>query len=409
MHFSIRWLLPNKEISMKYICLMAALLILLIGCAPTAPPSPGESTPPAESTASAVSTDICIPLDLPANFTLITPLGENFYGYLTHTAPGEGLTDEFCLIHRKTGEITPLTYPADLPPWTVGSGTYVILRDQYLYEWLSYTAGTGMHDMKLTRIDGQTGRVEVMDEAVQNNPFIYLCPLGEEEFLAYRICREPGETAEYTTVTTVWHCSASGECTEIIREHYENDVSWADSRGRLLERLTVSDGKILALGRRRIGGEYRFFLYRYTPDGTLTEERPLDGLAEVMGDEQPAVFARVGNCLLIRTYESLALYLCIMEGEAVRLLLADPDGGTLFAYSGTHIFTVGTGETDTLRITDASTGEAREVPLSLPCAEPYLVNMLLTPEGDLLLSCAVGGSYNPQNLAHFLLPREVLG
>lgn len=394
---------------MKYLCLLAVLLAVLSSCAPALPPHAGESTPPIEDAAPPVPTDTCTPLGLPANFNLITLLGEHYYGYLTHAAPGEALTDQFCLIHRRTGEITPLTYPADLPPWTVGSGTYVILDDRYLYEWLSYTFGTGMHDMKLTRIESQTGRVEVMDESVQNNPFIYLCPLGEEEFLAYSICQTPGEAAEYATVTTVWRCSASGERTEIIREHYENDAAWADSRGRLLERLTVSDGDILAVGRRRISGEYRFFLYRYTPDGTLTEERPLDGLAGIIGDEQPAVFARADNCLLIRTYESLAVYLCIMEGESVRLLLADPDGSTLFAYSDIHIYTARTGTADALRITDTSTGESREIPLSLPCADPYLINMAMTPEGDLLLSCSFGGSYDPQKQAHFLLPREMLG
>lgn len=398
---------------MRYLCLLTVLLVVLSGCAPALPPHTGDSTPSAESTNSPAPQDTCVPLDLPANFTLITSLGENFYGYLTHTTPGEGMTDEFCLIHRRTGEITPLTYPSDLPPWTVGSGTYAVLDDRYLYEWLSYTLGTGMHDMKLTRIDGQTGQVEVIDETVQNNPFIYLCSLGEKEFLAYSVCQVPGEAAEYATVTTVWCCSASGKRTEIIREHYENGATWTDSRGRLLERLTVSDGKILAVGRRRIGGEYRFFLYRYSPDGSLTEERPLDGLAGIIGDEQSAVFTRIGSCLLFRTYESLAVYLCIMEGESVRLLLADPDGNTLFASSDTHIFTacIGTAVDGpiSLRVTDASTGESREIPLSLPCADPYLVNMAVTPEGDLLLSCSVGGSYDPQKQAHFLLSRKMLG
>lgn len=393
---------------MKYLCLLTALLILLSGCAPTLLPFPEGNSPLAESTVTPVQQNVCTSLELPANFTLITPLGEHYYGYLAHPVSEEGLADKFCLIHRQTGEITPLTYPTDLPPWTVGSGTSVILDDRYLYEWLSYTMGTGMHDMKLTRIDGQTGRVEVMDETVQNNPFIYLCPLGEKEFLAYSVCQTPGETAEYATVTTVWRCSALGDRTEIIRVHYENDVSWCDSRGRLLERITVCDGNILAIGRRRIGGEYRFFLYCYTPDGALVEERPLDGLAEIISSEQPAVFARVGNCLLIRTYESLAVYLCIMEGESVRLLLADPEGSIIFTHSDTHIYTARTGKADALRITDASTGEFREIPLSIPCTDPYLINMTLTPEEDLLLSCSVGGNYDPQNLAHFRIPREML-
>lgn len=401
---------------MRPLRVIAALLLLSLtaaGC--TGNPSEIFHTP--DTTAAQAQEQIqpeLIPIDGLPNFALITQLGENYFGSLATEQPGEGLVWEDCLIHARTGEKTALTYPADLPDWTLGSGSFVVLEDRFLYEWKSYTfslGGNTLHDMKLTRTDGKTGEVTVMDELEQTNPFIYLCKLSDEEFLSYSICRVPGEEAEYATLAAAVRYTAEGRKTEIIRETYENDVSWTDSRGRLIERFAVDDGEIYGIGRRRIAGEYRFFLYYYAPTGEMIAQQPLDGLAEILGDEQPYDFILQGDCMALRTFESLSTYLLRFGESSVELILSGPDGNMQYAIAEHRIYAVSTvADTPlcTLHVLDTYGGSVETVSLPLPIREPFFVDMKALPSGDLWLTYNENGTYNPMTRQHFLLSRSVI-
>lgn len=113
--------------------------------------------------------------------------------------------------------------------------------------------------MKLTRIDCNTGKVEIVDEFKLNSPLIYLCKIDEEHFLSYYVVKAPSKKIEYATLTVATIYSLDGTKKEIIREIYENDVDWTDSEGTLIERFAVKDGEIYGFGRRRISGAYKFF------------------------------------------------------------------------------------------------------------------------------------------------------
>ncbi|MBQ8275327.1 MAG: hypothetical protein IJZ02_01725 [Clostridia bacterium] len=355
-----------------------------------------------------------IPIDGLPNFALITQLGENYFGSLATEQPGEGLVWEDCLIHARTGEKTSLTYPADLPDWTLGSGSFVVLEDRFLYEWKSYTfslGGNTLHDMKLTRTDGKTGEVTVMDELEQTSPFIYLCKLSDQEFLSYSICRVPGSEAEYATLATAVRYTADGGKTEIIRETYENDVSWTDSRGRLIERFAVDDGKIYGIGRRRIAGEYRFFLYRYSLTGEPVAELPLNGLAEIIGTEQPYDFILQGDFIVLRTFESLSTYLLRTGEREVELILSGPDGSMQYALADRRLYAISAvtdGPLCILHVLDTDGGSVETVSLPLPIREPFFVDMKALPSGDLWLTYNENGTYDPMTRQHFLLSRSVI-
>ncbi len=349
-----------------------------------------------------------------SNFSLITQLGENYFGSLATEQPGEGLVWEECLIHARTGEKIALTYPDNLPDWTLGSGSFVVLEDRFLYEWKSYTFSLGgdtLHDMKLTRTDGLTGEVTVVDELEQTSPFIYLCKLSDEEFLSYSICRIPGEEAEYATLATAVRYTAEGRKTEIIRETYENDVSWTDSRGRLIERFAVDNGEIYGIGRRRIAGEYRFFLYRYASTGEMIGEQPLNGLAEMIGTEQPYDFILQGDFIALRTFESLSTYLLRTGEREVELILSGPDGSMQYALTDRRLYAISAvadAPLCTLHVVDTAEGSVGTVSLPIPIREPFFVDMKALPSGDLWLTYNENGTYDPMTRKHFLLSRSVI-
>ena len=82
--------------------------------------------------------------------------------------------------------------------------------------------------MKLTRIDCNTGKVEIVDEFKLNSPLIYLCKIDEEHFLSYYVVKAPSKKIEYATLTVATIYSLDGTKKEIIREIYENDVDLTD-------------------------------------------------------------------------------------------------------------------------------------------------------------------------------------
>lgn len=240
------------------------------------------------------------------------------------------------LIESTSDEETPLVYPKNFPYWQVGSGSYVILKDRYLYEWRSYTSQfeeEDGHDMKLTRIDGITGKVEVIDEFKLNSPLIYLCKVDEEHFLSYYVVKAPSEKIEYATLTVATIYNLDGTKKEIVREKYENDVDWTDSEGTLIERFAVKDGEIYGFGRRRISGAYKFFFYHYDQNGKLLETEAVPGFENIIGEEQPLEFWLVGDYIVFRTYESLTGYICKRTEDGMDLIMKGADGNVSYAIS----------------------------------------------------------------------------
>ena len=182
------------------------------------------------------------------NFTIINSLNDSYYGFKS-SASNYGLNDEFVLIDSQSKEIK-LKYPENLTDWFVGSGSSVVLQNRYLYEWHSYNsevAENTSHDVKLTRIDGKSGNVELVDEIESGTPLIYMCKISDSEFLSYSITKAPSDRTEYAVISAAWIYTEKGEKREIINEKYENNANWTDSEGILIECFAVRDGKILGL------------------------------------------------------------------------------------------------------------------------------------------------------------------
>ena len=186
--------------------------------------------------------------------------------------------------------------------------------------------------MKLTRIDCNTGKVEIVDEFKLNSPLIYLCKIDEEHFLSYYVVKAPSKKIEYATLTVATIYSLDGTKKEIIREIYENDVDWTDSEGTLIERFAVKDGEIYGFGR-RISGSYKFFLYHYDHNGKLLETEAVPGFENIIGEEQPLDFLLVGDYMVFRTYESLTSYICKRTSNGTESIMKGADGNVSYAIS----------------------------------------------------------------------------
>lgn len=315
-------------------------------------------------------------------------------------------------------------YPKNFPYWQVGSGSYVILKDRYLYEWRSYTSQfeeEDGHDMKLTRIDGITGKVEVIDEFKLNSPLIYLCKIDEEHFLSYYVVKAPSEKIEYATLTVATIYNLDGTKKEIVREKYENDVDW-DSEGTLIERFAVKDGEIYGFGRRRISGAYKFFFYHYDQNGKLLETEAVPGFENIIGEEQPLEFLLVGDYIIFRTYESLTGYICKRTEDGMDLIMKGADGNVSYAIStansesqnNTYIFFIesNVNDDDTLKekecplyAIEVDSGKIKAANFPIPLENPYFVGLQALSNGDLLATYCES-KYDPLKQIQFLLPRD---
>ena len=317
-----------------------------------------------------------------------------------------------------------LQYPDHFPQWQVGSGRYVIMQNQYIYEWKSYTAGFGdqqLHDMKLTRLDVKTGEVTVAAEMQLNTPLIYLCPLDDTHFLSYYVTKAPSDKTEYATLTVAEIYGMDGTKKEIIREKYENHISWSSSEGTLIEIFTVENGEIYGFGRRLINNAYSFYIYHYSKTGELSDTRRIPDMEKVLGDEQPLELSLVGDYIVLRTYESLTTYICKQTQNGLAYIAKGTFGKLFYAVSDVdnvpYIFFIESNVNDDATLKEKAcplyslntdTGKIQHFKIEIPLENPYSTNFRVLSNGDLLATYCES-SYNPQKLKKFILPKEKLG
>lgn len=345
------------------------------------------------------------------SFSIVDRLGENYYGF---KSVNNGFVEyNEILISDDLKKEKSLKYPNDFPEWNVGSGSFVTLQNKYLYEWLSYTSqfsSGNMHDMKLTRVNGDTGEVEVIDELELSTPFIFLEKIDENSFLSYSVSKVKSDVTDYATLTSASIYYSDGTKKEIISEKYENDVSWQDSVGILIENFAIKDGEIYGVGRRRISDKYIFFLYHYDCDGTLLDTNELPGLAKEMGNNQAMELFLVGDYILFRTYGDLTRYIGKITEDGLAIIAE----GIHYAISGQNIFFIESNvdsSTDTIKdeeiplySIDTLTDKIVAVNFDVPIERPYFVSLSALSNGDLLFKYCPNGTYDPMNYTNYVLP-----
>ena len=352
-----------------------------------------------------------------SNITIIDAIGDKYYGYRS-TYSESGVDDTFVLSNPHTGKLVELNYPDKLDNWEVGSGSTVVLNDRYLYEWKGYTTVSSEegYDVKLTRIDAESGNVEIVDEIKHSTPLIYLCKINEREFLSYSITQAPSDKTEYAVISSAWIYDDAGEKREIIREKYENDVSWSDSTGILIERFAVKDGNLYGVGRRLISGKYQFFLYHYDKDGTLLGEEVLTGFENIIGSEQMLELRIMGDYFVFRTYETLTTYICKNTENGVKLVMKGADGQVRYSMTKNYVFfiesnvNVYSGEIEQkdcpLYVIDVKNDKISAYEFVLPIQTPYFVNIQPLSNGTILITYCDDGAYDPIKMKQFTLNEE---
>ena len=354
------------------------------------------------------------------NFTIVNSIGNTYYGYKSTYSDG-GINDEFMLIDSKSGKEIKLNTPQSITNWSVGSGSMVVLKDKYLYEWKSYTSEFSedtAHDVKLTRIDIENKTIEIVDELKYSSPLIYMCKISDTEFLSYSITQGPSDKTEYAVISTAWIHNINGQKKEIISERYENDVSWTDSEGILIERLAAKNGELFGLGRRLISGKYQFFLYHYDKSGKLISEEALIGFENIIGSEQMLELLLIDDYIVFRTYESLTTYICKKTHNGIELVMKGTDRQVQYAVSNKYIFfiesnvNVYSGEIKQkdcpIYIIDAQNDKIYATKFSIDLKNPYFVGIQSLSNESILVTYCDSGVYNPMDIKHYIIDNETI-
>ena len=354
------------------------------------------------------------------NFTIVNAIGNTYYGYKSTYSDG-GINDEFMLIESKSGKEIRLNTPQNITNWSVGSGSMVVLKDKYLYEWKSYTSEFSedtAHDVKLTRIDIENKTIEIVDELKYSSPLIYMCKISDTEFLSYSITQGPSDKTEYAVISTAWIYNIDGQKKEIISERYENDVSWIDSEGILIERFAVKNGELFGLGRRLISGKYQFFLYHYDKSGKLIKEEALIGFEDIIGSEQMLELYLTDDYIVFRTYESLTTYICKKTDVGIELVMKGTDRQVQYAVASKYIFfiesnvNVYSGKIEQkdcpLYIIDMQNDKVYATEFSLDIKNPYFVGIQSLEDGSLMVTYCDDGEYDPLKIKQYVLDKTTL-
>lgn len=352
---------------------------------------------------------------LPFNgFHITDVIGDRYFGDKVSFSNSNS-NDTESLLDKETGKLIGMDYPKDLKQWVVSAGSYVVLQNRYLYEWRSYTSQfneKSPQDLKLTRVDSLTGKVEIIDELKQDSPFVYLVKINEDSFLSYSINQIASNKTAYGVLSSASVYQVNGGKKEIIHEVYENDISWDKSEGILIERFAVKDGEIFGVGRRKVSGAYQFFLYHYSRDGVLVKEQQIKGLSEIIDEEQPLQILIRGDYWVIQTYESLTHYLCKMTADGVEVLVKGDEGQVICACSESDIFFMESNvdaNTDFVKdgvfplyILDTKSEKMYVARVSFPLKNPYFVGLKVLSDGSILLSYCENGAYDPEHIIQYI-------
>ena len=354
------------------------------------------------------------------NFTIVNAIGNTYYGYKSTYSDG-GINDEFMLIDSKSGKEIKLNTPQNITNWSVGSGSMVVLKDKYLYEWKSYTSEFSedtAHDVKLTRIDIENKTIEIVDELKYSSPLIYMCKISDTEFLSYSITQGPSDKTEYAVISTAWIYNIDGQKKEIISERYENDVRWTDSEGILIERFAVKNGELFGLGRRLISGKYQFFLYHYDKSGKLISEEALIDFENIIGSEQMLELHLIDDYIVFRTYESLTTYICKKTHNGIELVMKGTDRQVQYAVSSKYIFfiesnvNVYSGEIEQkdcpIYIINVQNDKIYATKFSIDLTNPNFVGIQSLSNESILVTYCDFGVYNPMDIKHYIIDNETI-
>lgn len=349
------------------------------------------------------------------SFTIFDTIGDIYYGCRSKYT-NSGIEDEFMLLNVQTQEEIKTNTPANTKPY-VGSGSMVVLEDRYIYEWYAFDfdlAENGIYDVSLTRIDTQTGNVEIVDVLESKTPLIYMCKIDEKQLLTYRV----SQAVDNWVISEAWIYDVNGCKKQIIRERYKNEEDWTDSEGMLISRFAIKDGEIYGLDRRRVSGEYIFSLYHFDKNGELLSEEAIDGLQEIIGTEQMLDLNLVGDYIAFRTYESFTTYICKKTNNGVKLVMKGQNQQVCYTATNRYIVfiensvNVYNGQVENedcpLYIIDAKNDKIYAAEFSTDLNKAYFVSITALSNGGLLFKYCNNGIFDPMKMEHYIIDMATL-
>lgn len=348
-------------------------------------------------------------------FFAVESLAQEYYGYKPSFSNGN---DIYGFYDPTKNSFVATNEPSSVKNWTLSSGSTVVLQNRYYYEWRCYNDYDDGYNVKLIQIDINNKSSKVIDEIKSATPFIYQYKISETEILSYSLTQAESQKTDYAVISQAWIYNEKGEKRNIISERYENNASWSDSEGILIERFFISGGEIYGLGRKMISGEYKFFVYHYDKDGTLLEEKIIANFENIIGSEQFQELLFINDYLVFRTYETLTTYICKISDNKAELVMKGTDGKVQYAISGDYLLFIESNinpdneEAESaefpLYIIDTVKNEVHSVRFLTSMKNPRFVDFKSLSNGDLVISYCDNKEYDPLKTEQFVLSKSEL-
>jgi hypothetical protein len=348
------------------------------------------------------------------NFMIFDKLGNQYYGVENNV---NTYSNEELLIDVNANSTRSLNFP----DWQAGSGVLCILSNRYWYEWRSYgfDEQTAKYITRLTCIDSETGTISIVDEVMLETPLIYLCKIDDTHFLSfYNHKVKSGYNNEYATLSVAEMYDINGNKKTLINEVFENDSSWLNSKGILIEKFCVNANEIIGIGKSKEKNEINHFLMYYDFDGNLIQKKVLNNLSNVIGEEQVLKFVYLNDYFSIQTYESLTTYICKENNGTIELIAKGANGSLCFDVSGNNEYLYfiesNVNYDATLKqkecplfVLNTLTGEIKALIINVSIDSPYFVSFDRLSSGELLFVYCEK-IYDPMKMKHFISSEEEL-
>ena len=228
------------------------------------------------------------------------------------------------------------------------------------------------------------------------SPFVLLAKLNDEEFISYYNVDVESTDADNAVLTVATIYNINGQKKEIIREKFENNKKWDNSKGIILENFSCFNNEIYAIGRQKISNEDCYFIFHYDKNGKLLNQKQIWGLNKYFSKSAFIEFHIVDDYLLFFDSD-LCNYIFKLNGNTATLI-AKIHGGN-WAYSDKYIYFMATNvdmETaqivkspQLLHIIDLTSNRIYALNIELPNPQGKAFSMLYT-----FSNSSIGIKYN---------------
>ena len=210
----------------------------------------------------------------PDGYNIVDEIGDCYVGYTSKCIVEGELYEQIPkLINSKTKKEVPIKYPQGYPTDSKSNGSYVVMNDRYIYQWvyspIKPVTQLTSYKLLLTCLDVSTGTMTIKNTVTTYISDVKLCKYNDSSFLSYYSMPTSVDDSNPSYLSVLEVYDTKGGHKEILRESVSWDKRKPDDNSKLHTEFCVNEGLIYAYGQTYFRPTMERYIDQYDINGNL--------------------------------------------------------------------------------------------------------------------------------------------